>query len=105
MGKTLIHDRVEQANLGKNPKAICRLKSGWVVWGDDQRIPGYCLLLSDPVSETINSLNTEQRKQFLFDMSIVGDVLQKVFGARLINYSILGNSDLALHAHIHPRHE
>ncbi len=39
------------------------------------------------------------------DMTIAGDALQKAVNARLINYSILGNADAGLHAHIHPRYE
>lgn len=42
--------------------------------------------------------------QFLSDMSVFGDALLEVTGAFGINYSILGNADPALHAHIHPRY-
>ena len=104
MSNTIIHERVDLANQGKNQTAIIKLKSGWVVLGDNQTLPGYCLLLSDPVTETINDLNIIARKQFLFDMTIVGDALIKTVNPRIINYSILENKDRALHAHIHPRY-
>ena len=45
---TLIHQRVRDCNLGTYPKAIGRVSSGWVVAGDVQFLPGYCLLLPDP---------------------------------------------------------
>ena len=45
---TIIHERVDLARKGKNPTVICRLRSGWVVLGDDQRLRGYSLLLADP---------------------------------------------------------
>ena len=105
MYKTLIHERVEQANQGKNPTAIIKLNSGWVVLGDNQIIPGYCLLLSDPVANTINDLDNDMRSMFLLDMTIVGDALMRVLNPRTINYSILGNKEIALHAHIHPRYD
>jgi diadenosine tetraphosphate (Ap4A) HIT family hydrolase len=105
MTRTIVHERVDLSNKGENPKAIIKMKSGWVVFGDNQTIPGYCLLLSDPVSETINDLDIEKRKQFLIDMTIVGDALLRVLNPRIINYSILENTDHALHAHIHPRYE
>ena len=35
---TLIHERVSLAREGKNPAVIARVKSGWVVLGDDQRL-------------------------------------------------------------------
>jgi GNAT superfamily N-acetyltransferase len=55
--------------------------------------------------ESINALDMEKRTQFLLDMSIIGDVLLKTLNAQLINYSILGNLDRSLHAHIHPRYD
>jgi diadenosine tetraphosphate (Ap4A) HIT family hydrolase len=103
--ENIIHERVAMANRGENKTAIIKMKSGWVVFGDNQIIPGYCLLLSDPVVESINVLDKEKRTQFLLDMSIIGDVLLKTLNAQLINYSILGNLDRSLHAHIHPRYD
>jgi diadenosine tetraphosphate (Ap4A) HIT family hydrolase len=103
--ENIIHERVAMANKGENKTTIIKMKSGWVVFGDNQIIPGYCLLLSDPVVESINVLDREKRTQFLVDMSIIGDVLLKTLNAQLINYSILGNLDRSLHAHIHPRYD
>ena len=45
----LITERVALARNGANDKVICRLASGWAVMGDVQFLPGYCLLLPDPV--------------------------------------------------------
>ena len=101
---TLIHQRVEQAQKGQNPTVICRVPSGWVVLSDAQILPGYCLLLPDPVTGSLNDLDAEGRAAFLRDMVIVGDALLEVTGAWRINYEILGNSDPALHAHIVPRY-
>jgi diadenosine tetraphosphate (Ap4A) HIT family hydrolase len=101
---TLIHDRVALARAGDNPYVISRLKSGWLVIGDTQPLPGYCLLLADPVVSSINDLTGTQRAQFLDDMARIGDALLKVTGAYRINYEILGNSEPALHAHITPRY-
>ena len=101
---TLIHRRVKAANLGKNPTVICQMRSGWVVLGDVQFLPGYSLFLPDPVVEDLNALTIEKRGEFLQDMTIVGDALLEVTGALRINYEILGNSETALHAHIFPRY-
>ena len=53
---TLIHSRVQAAHEGKNPTVICKMSSGWAVLGDRQFIPGYALLLSDPVVSDVTSL-------------------------------------------------
>ena len=102
---TLIHERVRQCQVGKYPKAICRLSSGWVVLGDVQFLPGYSLLLPDPVVPHLNEMDVEARKNFLYEMSVVGDVILEITGAVRINYEMLGNIEPALHAHIFPRFE
>jgi len=100
---TIIHERVDLARRGANPTVIARVRSGWVVLGDDQRLAGYSLLLADPIRDALNDLSVEERRQFLTDMTLVGDALMEVLQPSLINYSILGNTDRALHVHIHPR--
>ena len=101
---TLIHQRVEMAQAGRNPTVICRMPSGWAVLGDTQISRGYSILLSDPIVADLNALSLEDRIAFLRDMSIIGDPLLEVTDAALINYEILGNTDRALHAHIVPRY-
>ncbi len=101
---TLIHQRVRAAHNGENPTAICKMSSGWAVIGDQQFIPGYCLLLADPVVPDLNALTGAARAQFLQDMTIIGDALLEVTDSYRINYGILGNTDPALHAHIFPRY-
>ncbi|MEO0014849.1 MAG: hypothetical protein RLZZ535_3238 [Cyanobacteriota bacterium] len=102
--KTLIHHRVKAAREGKNPTVICKMPSGWLVLGDQQFIPGYALLLRDPVVGDLNELEDLERVQFLQDMVFIGDVLLEVTDSYRINYEILGNYEPALHAHIFPRY-
>lgn len=102
---TLIHERVRQCQAGEYPKAICRLSSGWVVLGDVQFLSGYSLLLPDPVVPHLNEMTAAARKVFLYEMSVVGDVILEITGAVRINYEMLGNVEPALHAHIFPRFE
>ena len=101
---TLIHKRVHAARAGENPTVICRMRSGWAVLGDRQFLPGYSLLLPDPVVGSLNDLEGESRAQFLMDMTALGDALLKVTDAIRINYSILGNTEAALHAHVFARY-
>ena len=99
---TLIHQRVRDCNLGLYPKAIGRVSSGWVVAGDVQFLPGYCLLLPDPVVPDLNALDHKARKTFLFEMSVIVDAILAVTAAVRINYEMLGNIEPALHAHLFP---
>ena len=101
---TVIHRRVEACRAGRDPTAVCRVTSGWVVLGEAQFVRGYALLLPDPVVANLNALEGTQREAFLRDMAVVGDALLALTDAVRINYEILGNVDPALHAHVIPRY-
>jgi diadenosine tetraphosphate (Ap4A) HIT family hydrolase len=102
--QTAIHLQVTAARGGKEPRVAARLTSGWVLFGERQFVRGYVLLLPDPVVPTLNALGTQERGQFLLDMTRLGDALLKVTNALRINYAILGNQEPALHAHVMPRY-
>jgi diadenosine tetraphosphate (Ap4A) HIT family hydrolase len=101
---TQIHQQVHAAAAGALPRVIARLPSGWAVLGDPQILPGYALLLPDPVVPDLNALAGQARQQFLDDMARLGDAVLAVTGAERINYEILGNVEPALHAHVIPRY-
>ncbi len=100
----LIAERVAAARAGTNPYVIAKVTSGWVVIGDVQFLPGYCLLLADPVVPSLNDLSPQDRVQYLQDMVRIGDAILKTTDSFRINYEILGNSEPELHAHIFPRY-
>ncbi|VVP94222.1 hypothetical protein PS918_03544 [Pseudomonas fluorescens] len=100
----LISQRVELARNGANDKVICRMASGWAVMGDVQFLPGYCLLLPDPVVPSLNDLDADARAIYLLDMARLGDAVLQATGALRMNYEILGNSEPELHCHIFPRY-
>lgn len=100
---TAIHARVERLRAGSDPSSVARLTSGWAVFGEQQFLRGYCLLLPDPVVPHLNALAGSARAQFLADMVRLGDALLAATGAARINYAIFGNQDPALHAHVVPR--
>ena len=99
-----VHEQVEAARSGKEPTLICQVPSGWVVLCKMQFLRGYCILMPDPIVQSLNNLNRQGRATFLDDMAIVGDALQAVTDAYRINYAIMGNADQVLHAHIVPRY-
>jgi diadenosine tetraphosphate (Ap4A) HIT family hydrolase len=100
----MIAERVELARRGANDTVVCRLPSGWAVLGDVQMLPGYCVLLPDPVVGSLNELDEEHRAEFLRDMVRLGDAILRVTAADRINYEIQGNSEPELHAHVIPRY-
>ena len=101
---TSIHRRVDALRAGSDPTFVARLASGWAVLGERQVLPGYCLLLPDPVVPALNALAGSARATFLADMAAIGDAVLAATGALRINYAIFGNLDPALHAHVIPRY-
>lgn len=102
--ETAIHRLVNAARDGREPRVIARLYSGWAVFGEQQFLRGYTLLLPDPVVPTLNALSAQQRTSYLLDVARLGDAVLKVTGAVRINYAIFGNLEPALHTHLLPRY-
>ena len=100
---TAIHRRVNDARAGRDASVLGRCASGWAVFGQQQFVQGYLLLLPDPVVPDLNALTPESRSQFLLDMSRLGDALMRTLAPVRINYAIFGNVEPALHAHVIPR--
>jgi diadenosine tetraphosphate (Ap4A) HIT family hydrolase len=86
------------------------MTAGFAVIGDNQFLPGYCVLITDDVAaDRLTDLPRATRLAFLDDMDALGDAVQRVCSQRdpafrRINYEILGNYDAFLHAHIWPRY-
>lgn len=98
-------NRILSAKNGTNPMVIIELKGSYVVFGDVQFLPGYCVLLPKREVRLLNDLTIEERQDYLLDMSLVGDAMMKALNPTKVNYEILGNKDYFLHAHLFPRYE
>src|SRR5579862_7979366 len=98
-------ERLAELADGRNPALIARLSSGFAVMVSHQYFQGYCLLLAYPQVEKLNDLAGEARVQFLGDMATLGDAVLAATACRRINYSIYGNLDPFLHAHVWPRYD
>ncbi|HEU5134635.1 MAG TPA: hypothetical protein VFU13_05775 [Steroidobacteraceae bacterium] len=95
---------MNEARAGRDPTVLGRCASGWAVFGHQQFVHGYLLLLPDPVVPDLNALTPEGRSRFLLDMSHLGDALLRTTSPVRINYAIFGNLEPALHAHVIPRY-
>ena len=104
MTQNLIEQRVAAARRGENPYVIRRMASGWLVIGDVQPLPGYCLLLADPIVDSPNALSEPERIRYSLDVLQIGDALLAATAAHRINYLTLANQEPSLHTHIIPRY-
>ncbi|MDQ2744224.1 MAG: hypothetical protein M3Z66_18285 [Chloroflexota bacterium] len=98
-------DRIGAAERGENPTVITRMHSGYAVLGDTQFLPGYCVLLAVPQVTHLTDLALPDRRDFLVDMSLLGEAIERVYQPRRINYEILGNTDAYVHAHVWARYD
>jgi diadenosine tetraphosphate (Ap4A) HIT family hydrolase len=94
---------------GEDPAVIAKLRSGYVLMGETQFLPGYCLLIADGEVDHLTDLPRPARERFLADLSLLGEALMPACAAwdpafSRLNYEILGNSWRHLHAHVFPRY-
>jgi diadenosine tetraphosphate (Ap4A) HIT family hydrolase len=107
-------DRVGSAERGENPLVLTRIDSphgsNWAVIGDTQFLPGYCVLncgvrRGDEIPNHLSDLPLPARTQFLADMSLLGEAIMRACLPLRVNYSVYGNADHFLHAHVFPRYD
>ncbi|HTW35673.1 MAG TPA: hypothetical protein VMD53_13725 [Rhizomicrobium sp.] len=98
-------DPVAAAERGENPTVLLHMPSGFAVIGLSQFLPGYCLLLASPKVDRLETLDRKARATFLNDMGLLGEAVAEACSPRRMNYSIYGNTDAYLHAHVVPRYD
>ncbi|MBH0173444.1 HIT family protein [Fictibacillus sp. 23RED33] len=101
----LICERIEMINNRTNPYFVAELETGFVVIGDHQYFNGYTLFLSKQHKTELHFLETDMKKTFLNEMSLVAEAVYNAFNAEKLNYELLGNGDSHLHWHLFPRRE
>jgi len=100
-----ICDRINLAKNGKNPELVIKLKTGFVFLINSKYYPGYTIFSCLKHKNEIFDLPNDFKKQFLLEMSVVAEAVNKVFSPKKINYELLGNLDSHLHWHIIPRYK
>lgn len=104
----MIDYKCEECNFELwNPIAspdFTKLSCSWLSLYDDDRFPGRCILAYDRHEEDFAYMDLFDMTAFMSDAQKVGKAIQKVTGARRINYAILGNAVPHVHVHIIPRY-
>ena len=97
-------ERIEQTRRGENPYLVRELETGYVVMGDIQRLPGYALFLCKRHACELHELEPEYRRQFLWEMSLAAEAVDRAFQPDKLNYELLGTGKgVHMHWHIFPR--
>lgn len=96
--------RIKKIKEGTNPYFIKELETGYVVFGDFQRFPGYTLFLCKEHATELHELEKGFRDKFLLEMSMVAEAVYRVFAPDKLNYELLGvGNAVHMHWHIFPR--
>lgn len=102
----MVCQRIEKIKRGENPYFVKELETGYVVIGDFQRFKGYTVFICKECQPEIHLLESEFRKKFLEEMSIVGEAVYKAFKPDKLNYELLGvGNAVHMHWHFFPRRE
>lgn len=96
--------RILDIKNGTNPYFVKELETGYVVISDFQFYKGYTIFLCKEHKRELHELDTEFKKKFLTEMSLVSEAVFSVFKPVKLNYELLGNTDAHLHWHIIPRY-
>jgi diadenosine tetraphosphate (Ap4A) HIT family hydrolase len=98
-------DAEDLAEKRRRRPPLAVMRSGIAVIGDTQFLPGYSLLLREPRIGRLEDLPLSEREIFLKEMAMLGEAVQIACSPRRVNYSIYGNTDAFLHAHVFPRYD
>ena len=101
----LICQRINMIQEGTNPYFVKELETGYVVMGDHQHFQGYTLFLCKEHRTELFHLDAETKQKYLNEMALVAEAVSLAFGAKKMNYELLGNGDTHLHWHLFPRKE
>lgn len=100
-----ICQRVHMANEGQNPFLIHEFTHSYLVLGDHQYFPGYCLiLLKDHVRE-LHELSAAVQQGLFQELMTAGKAVVDTYRPWKMNYSCYGNLDQHVHWHLFPRYE
>jgi diadenosine tetraphosphate (Ap4A) HIT family hydrolase len=104
----LVKDRCER---NEHPLLVAALPHTYVVLGDNQGCPGWCVLVLRQHVEHLDELSLDEQREVFGEAALVARAVRRALpgagaggGPVRINYECLGNQVGHIHWHIIPRH-
>jgi diadenosine tetraphosphate (Ap4A) HIT family hydrolase len=94
---------IADAEAGRYPWAIARLRAGYVWLNPCQYFPGSTFYVARRCVAELYELPADERQAHLMEMAEVATAVHHEFDARKMNYEALGNSVAHLHWWLTPR--
>jgi len=84
---------------------ICELSGSHLYLNLNQSHLGRVIVVSKVHEKEVFELSTEEREDFMQDVSLVSKVIQSIFSPDKINYAIFGDIVNHFHMHIVPKYQ
>ena len=106
MENCFVCEIIEKIKNGSNPYFVKELKTGYVVLANLQRFEGYTIFICKEHVTELHQLESNYKKDFLNEMSLVAEAVYNAFNPDKLNYELLGvGKGEHMHWHIIPRRE
>ena len=96
--------QIELAKNGKHPRVVADMRRTLVVLGDNQGLPGWCVLILKRHEEHLADLPIDEQMALFREVAMVGNAVRAVCQASRVNYECLGNQVAHIHWHVIPRY-
>jgi diadenosine tetraphosphate (Ap4A) HIT family hydrolase len=91
-------------DAGKRAGVIAELSETWLLLGENQGCPGWCVAVLKEHCEHMAELPVERQLRVFEDVARAAAAVRAVFGPVRVNYECLGNVVPHVHWHVIPRH-
>lgn len=104
MNACAICNRIKQIQTEGNPALIYEFPQSYLILGDHQYYPGYCVLIYKAHVRELHELSSEQQDALNHELMQATLAIVKTCSPWKINHACLGNVDEHIHWHIIPRY-
>ncbi len=97
-------ERVKLTAAGKYPYLIHEFPHSYLMLGEHQFFPGYCVLVAKSHHKEMSDMPEKMSEEMFREMMVTSKVLQKEFQPAKLNTCSLGNVVPHVHWHFFPRY-
>lgn len=96
---------IKRLELEGDSGLVHEFSNSWLILGNHQYYPGYCLLIYKHHVRELHELEPDQYKLLSQELLIATQAIVQAHHPWKINHACLGNQDQHIHWHIIPRYE
>jgi diadenosine tetraphosphate (Ap4A) HIT family hydrolase len=97
--------RVQLAQAGQYPYLIYEFKHSYLMLGEHQFYPGYCVMVLKDHHKEMTDIPQPMQVEFFQELMLASKAIEQVMGPKKMNMCSLGNVVPHVHWHFFPRFE